>query len=249
MGFFSKKKKDDFDVRAAFAENLKYIHQDSYTPDNIRTLFQETNAQHVHLLGDVTFPTGQVVVTDPLCYLYNPDFSKPLNYSISPGNYPVLLSIFFSEYVGLQIVAAKLKISAQDAVRYEIAMPEGTTIAQLNEPGILAGFGVDAGVACFCDHQTATLYSDFIAKWHRDHPGQNHYDDYFAAFFETSYQQQPNLQRDCGDFILWAIPETDNRVAMFSSGMGDGFYQSLWGFDSNNQLCELVIPFINPALF
>jgi hypothetical protein len=31
--------------------------------------------------------------------------------------------------------------------------------------------------------------------------------------------------------------------------LGDGFYQSFWGFDENDTICELVIPFLNPEYF
>lgn len=237
-----------FDMRAAFGENLKFIHKAHYDAGEIHALWHTQN-QIVFQLGEVNFPTGAVVIADPLCYLHRPEYSNALNYQITPGSYPVLLSIFYSELVGLRILSAKLQISQADAVRYETAMPEGIGFEQYGQPGILAGFGVDAGLGCFCDKQTAAEFSDFIHQWHAQNLGKNHYDDYFAAFFAQSYQHYPKIQRSDGDFIMWEIPDSKNRIAMFASGFGDGFYQGLWGFDKKGALCELTIPFISPALF
>lgn len=36
---------------------------------------------------------------------------------------------------------------------------------------------------------------------------------------------------------------------MVASGFGDGFYQSYWGYDLNNEICELIIPLVNPDSF
>ena len=35
---------------------------------------------------------------------------------------------------------------------------------------------------------------------------------------------------------------------MFETGFGDGYYMSLWGLNKKDEVCELVIPFINPEL-
>ena len=250
--FLSKKRKAKaplVDLQGAFANNLKFIHKDEYTFDEIKGLFASTEGQVCFTIGEVDFPTGNAVVADPICYLYDPEYSVPLNYTVPVGSYRVCLSVISSELLGLRVAAAKLMIAEEPAVRYEIAMPQGKTIGQLNEPGVLAGFGVDAGMACFCDKQTAEDYYNFISEWHSDNPGKNHYDDYFSAYFAESYRRHPNVQRQGGDFIEWAIPKTGNRLVMFATGFGDGFYQSLWGFDENDGICELVIPFISPELF
>ena len=254
MGLFDgfkkkKEKKENTDLRAAFAENLKFISRIEFAPEEIRKLFADTENQICMSIGDVDFPTGKIVVADPLAYLYDPEFSRPLNHSVAAGAYPILISVHQFAAIGPRIVAAKLKFTDKAAVRYEIAMPEGKTIEQINEPGVLAGFGVDAGMGCFCDKKTADEYSGFISEWHENNPGKNHYDDYFAAYFAESYRARPDLQREGGDYIVWAIPDTGNRIAMFASGLGDGYYQSLWGFDEEGRICELAVPFINPELF
>lgn len=106
-------------------------------------------------MGEADFPSGEIIIADPLVYLGNDKYTEPLNRKIPAGSYPVELAILDSPVAGLRIAAARLKIRETDICRYEIAMPAGTTAAQYNQPGIFAGFGVDAGMACFCDAAAA----------------------------------------------------------------------------------------------
>ena len=59
----------------------------------------------------------------------------------------------------------------------------------------------------------------------------------------------PQVQREGGDFVCWALPESGHRIAMFASGMGDGIYSGYWGLDVKGAVAELVIPFMNPEYF
>lgn len=63
-----------------------------------------------------------------------------------------------------------------------------------------------------------------------------------------SYEQFPAYQREGGDFIEWENPNTGNRLVMIASGFGDGFYQCFWGFDADGEICELIVPMVNPDL-
>jgi len=56
------------------------------------------------------------------------------------------------------------------------------------------------------------------------------------------------IQTNSGNFIYWEIPETHHKIAMFETGFGDGYYMSLWGLNEKDEVCEVVIPFINPEL-
>lgn len=236
-------------VQIAFEKNLAFLRQDTYTSEFLQSLFQKTSTTEVITIGEVDFPSGEIIIADPLVYLYNEKYAIPLNRTIPTGSYPVELSICHSEMVGIRIVAARLIIKNETVEKYEIAMQKNTTIDKLNEPNILAGFGVDAGLGCFCDGVVAKEYDLFLQKWHNDNPNKNHYDDYFAEHFKQSYQQYPNVQRKDGDFIVWSMPETNHKIAMFASGMGDGFYTGHWGLDKNNEVCELIIPFMNSKFF
>ena len=43
-------------------------------------------------------------------------------------------------------------------------------------------------------------------------------------FFEESYQKEPTYQRKGGDLLLWNNPLDHSQIAMFASGLGDGYY-------------------------
>ena len=201
------------------------------------------------MAGKVDFPTGAVVLADPMVYLGSEKYQTCLERRIPAGCYSVWLSICRSRIAGLRIAAAKLQIAEKEPVRYELAMPKGHTIEDFNKPGVFSFFGVDAGLACFADEAAAAEYGRFIRQWHEEHPGKNHYDDYFAALFQQSYEANPALQNRGGDYLSWQIPESGNGLVLFSSGMGDGIYSGYWGLDEDGEAVELVIPFMNPEYF
>lgn len=143
----------------------------------------------------------------------------------------------------------KIKNKKTRAVKYELALPTKDSAAFTSKDEIISGFPVDAGMTCICDEKTAKEYKEFLDDWYKENPNGNHYDDYFANFFKESEQKLPQFQREDGDFIEWKNPKTNSKLVMVASGFGDGFYQSYWGYDESNEICELIIPLVNPDLF
>lgn len=233
----------------AFEKNSEFLKSITLSVETVKNIFVNRGLMETIRIGKTDFPSGEIVIADPLVYLGNERYTHLLNRKIPVGSYPVELAICHSPMVGVRIAAARLKVTEERASRYEIAMPKGTTPEQINEPGVLAGFGVDAGLACFCDGAVSCEYDTFLEKWYQQHPGANHYDDYFAEFFAESYRVWPQVQREGGDFITWEVPETGHSFSMFASGLGDGFYTGFWGMDSEDAVCELVIPFMNSEYF
>ena len=203
-------------------------------------LFTQSNELNVVHAGEVDFPTGEVVLADPLCYLGS-RYETVLEQRIPIGSYPVELSVYHSKIAGLRIAAAKLQISDGQAVRYEIAMSKGSKDFTV--------FGVDAGLACFADVKTSKDYRRFLEKWQKENPGKNKYTDYFEALFQKSYEMYPEVQNEGGNFLSWQLPETGQRLVMFSSGMGDGIFSGYWGLDVEGKIVNLVVPFMNPEYF
>lgn len=236
-------------IQEAFEQNLKYLNKESYPAEELLRYFHGKGDMRIFCMGEADFPSGEIIIADPLVYLGNDKYTEPLNRKIPAGSYPVELAILDSPVAGLRIAAARLKIRETDICRYEIAMPAGTTAAQYNQPGIFAGFGVDAGMACFCDAAAAKEFGEFSDGWHQQNPGKNQYDDYFAQLFRSSYEAYPDVQREDGDFIEWAVPGYGHRIAMFASGLGDGLYTGYWGLDAGEEVTELIIPFMNPDYF
>ena len=260
MGLFHKKKKDapdpepasqerQLDIRALFGENLKYISRTEADPDLIEAQFVKSQSRFFLTVGTVDCPTGEIVVSDPLCYLATGKMCPRLSVHIQPGAYPVEISLFRNPTVGIRICTARLKIKKTKAVSYSCAEPTEDSAVGRGADGLITGFPVEAGMMSFCDAQVAEEYQAFLERWHRENPRKNHYDDYFARFFAESEKQYPAYQREGGDFIEWANPDSGRRMVMAASGFGDGFYQSYWGSDSEGDICELIVPLVNPDLF
>lgn len=231
-------------LQIAFEKNLKFINQESYPNEFFEGLFTESDRIRPVTVGEADFPTGEVVIADPLVYL-GTKYQTVLERQIPKGSYPVELSILYSETAGLRIAAARLKIKDEKAVIYKRGE------AKINDEGKrpFCFMGVDAGVACFTDLQVSREYDEFLRKWHGENPDKNHYDDYFAKYFGESYEKYPEVQREGGDFIQWKLPQSENRLIMFASGLGDGIYCGYWGENESGEPTELVIPFLNPEFF
>lgn len=232
-----------------FEKNLKYISQTEINVGDIEQQFVKSNTRFYLTVGQIDCPTGKIVVSDPLCYLAAGKYCPQLVLSVPAGSYPVEVSICRNPWTGIRMCTARLKIKETRAVRYVCAESTEETAAAKCADGFVTGFPVDAGMMSFCDAQVAEEYRTFLEHWEKDNPGKNHYDDYFAAYFAESEKKLPAYQREGGDFIEWTNPESGHRMVMIASGFGDGFYQSFWGYDSQNEICELIVPMVNPDLF
>ena len=200
----------------AFEKNLSFLRKDEYSKEFIENLFTESNRISLHTVGEVDFPTGQVIIADPLCYLHSEDDRKILDRTIPIGKYEVELAILNSKTISKRVVGARLKIRNDKIIRYEQTQ---------NISSSFNGFGVDAGLASFCDAAVAEEYTKFYSN-----------NDYFIKLLQGK------------QFIHWELPGTNHKIAMFETGFGDGYYMSLYGLNEKDEVCELVIPFINPEL-
>ena len=200
----------------AFEKNLSFLRKDEYSKEFIENLFTESNRISLHTIGEVDFPTGQVIIADPLCYLHSEENRKILNRTIPIGKYEVELAILNSKTISKRVAGARLKIKNDKIIRYEQTQ---------NKSSKLNGFGVDAGLASFCDASVAEEYTKFYSN-----------NDYFIKLLQGK------------QFIHWELPGTNHKIAMFETGFGDGYYMSLYGLNEKDEVCELVIPFINPEL-
>lgn len=232
-------------AQIAFEKNLKFLNQDTYPPDFFQNLFTESPKIKVVRAGEADFPTGEVVLADPIVYLGS-RYETVLDRKIPAGSYPVELSVCLSRIAGLRIAAARIPVSPQAAVRYEIAMPKGKEREELGKPGIFTFFGVDTGLA---DGKVSQENRLFFEKWEKENPGKNKYTDYFAALFQESFQANPEFQNQGGSFLEWRLPGSGLRTVLFSSGMGDGIYSGYWGLDAEGEIACLVALFLNPAYF
>ena len=230
-------------MEAAFEKNLKFLNQKEYPPEFFTGLFRENGRLRTVAAGEADFPSGTVVLADPLAYL-GTKYQTVLKRRIPAGSYPVVLSVMESEIAGSRVAAAKFRISGRDVKAYEIAEAEGV-------PGKAAStfFGVDPGTACFADQAASEEFCRFLEKWRGENPGKNLYADYFEERFRERREDKPGDALRRWDLLCWAIPESGRRLVMFSSGVGDGIYSGYWGLDADGEPAELIVPFLNPEYF
>lgn len=235
-------------AQIAFEKNLKFLNQENYPIEFFQSLFQKSDKLEPFIVGETDFPSGKVVLADPLAYLGS-EYETCLERKIPVGSYSVEISICHSKIAGLRIAAARLIISDKQPITYEIAMPKGKGIEDFGKAGAWTFFGVDTGLACFSDAKVAKEYGSFTTKWQNENPHKNKYHDYFSALFKKSYEMYPNIQNKNGNFLSWQLPQTPYRLIMLTSGMGDGIYSGYWGLDADGEVTELIIPFMNPIYF
>ena len=186
-------------------------------------------------IGLVNFPTGKVIVCDPLAY---PD-TTPYKKKIPIGKYPIIIYSAKNTDLGERHVIAKLKLNDNKAEKWELALREGEDTSGIKEKGEFIGYPVDAGVAGIYDYQTALEYERFDEEFMKVNPKANMYDDYFAAEFKKNAKNP----EDYGDWINHKLPNSESTITMFTSGFGDGLYPAYWGIDKNGELTSLVLDF------
>lgn len=196
-------------------------------------------------MGTVHFPSGRILVCDPLVYLNRE--AKPYFHDVPVGVFPIDAAVVRIEDDHFRYAAVRVAFSDEWPVRFVEALMGHEDLENLDE-GEFFGFNVDAGLGTVVDEVTRDAWCDFAEQWHGEHPDGNLYDDYFAEEFRKSREQHPKYQRKDGDWINWTIPGTDLSVPMFQSGFGDGAYPVYFGYDRKGKISQLVIHFINIAL-
>lgn len=237
------------DLQEIFKQNMKYISRFQADVDTIKRQFVKSETRFFLTIGTVDIPSGRITVADPLCYLPTGKASPVLARTVPAGSYPVEVALCRSEITGIRMCTARLKIKDTAASRYELAESTPETAIMKCSDGDMSGFPVDAGMMSFIDAEEAENYRRFIANWHKENPDGNHYDDYFAYVLAESDRKLPQFQREGGDFAEWTNPDSGRRMVMIASGFGDGLYQAFWGIDSENEICELIVPMVNPDIF
>lgn len=176
----------------------------------------ETITIDVKKLGDVIVRSGRLTVCDPLA----PSVVLDLARDVPKGAHPVVVAIA-KMGKDQRVALGCVRFSKSSAVKWEMATAKGQNPKKL-APGEFYGYGVDAGTGCFVDTKASKELEE----------------------------------EEIGDAILAMLGKTrvytwawanmklgDANVVAFSSGYGDGFYASYWGFDAKGAFVALVTDF------
>lgn len=193
-------------------------------------------------IGKVNFPTGKILVCDPLIEL-----EDALSYiqTIPEGKYPVTISVMVSEEFGDRYACAKVKINENKPLYYDLGVVGNEDLDEKLDEGEYFGFIVDAGMACILDAQTQVAFSEYWSKRCEAEEDIDPYNDLFCDLLEENYKKHPKYQRDYGDWLNWTIPETNLNIPIFASGWGDGVYPTYFSYDENGDVCGIYILFID----
>lgn len=174
-------------------------------------------------MGDILLPTGAIVACDPI-YLYDLD---PFVHQIAPGRYSVVLSIAEARHSGIQRIAfAMLRVTDEASVSWQLAT-KARQHTRENEDDSAQGYGVDVALGSFMDMKAAELLR-----------GKRNEDDrYHDYIFEQVERHSPNWAN------IMLDPATELNITVFSTGFGDGFYTSHWGYDDSGSIACLLTDF------
>lgn len=181
-------------------------------------------------MGDISFPTGDILVRDPLVWLNRDE--KAYLQSVPKGRFRIETLVVKLEEDHYRYALSRVKFRESLPVIYYEALKGDENLDDVDDDSIF-GFNVDAGLATIVDVETRNAYCDFEDKWYAENPGKNIYDDFFAAIFAKSAEENPLYQRDGGDWINFKIPNSELSIPMIQSGFGDGRYPVYFGYDEN----------------
>ncbi len=178
-------------------------------------------------LEQITIVSGKIVACDPLI-----SHNHPFERTIPSGKYPVVAWWHKEEE---RIAAAELKLSDTRPIRWEMAVRPGQNVNELKD-GSIFGYPVDTGLGCFGDVEAIDKLDEMEARLQRDLG-----DDFISLYDNLIDDVLSEHDDNWGSVIV--CEDTGLNVAMFSSGYGDGFYASYWGFDADDNVVCLVTDF------
>lgn len=232
-------------MNESWMQKWKEVKDVLVCPTDLETYFitNEILGQKMEVMaiGNVSLPSGKIVVRDPLVYLSSNE--KPYFIQAPKGDFPVTIAVVKSEDWGDRYAVVKVEFTKEKPVVYREALIGIEDLEDVAEDDFF-GFSVDAGLGCITDAEVLPFVDQFVASTDVD----NVYDDYFAEIFAQSYKDHPNNQRDAGDWISWTVPNTNYQIPMFASGFGDGSYPVYFAYDANGEVCGLYIQFIDVEL-
>jgi hypothetical protein len=181
-------------------------------------------------IGKLDLPSGSVVACDP----YFCASAHPFSRHVPAGKYEVQVCRKTSPEWGERIALARLHILPDvNAVAFEPAT---------RGVGDAGRFFVDSGIASYMDDVTRVVFAEHLANYYRSHPDGNYYADVIEAELKKS-SADPDNPLDSGKWTLHRVPGTELTVAMFASGLGDGWYTSWWGLSESGDVVSLVTDF------
>lgn len=169
-------------------------------------------------IGQIDIPSGRMVVCDPFACEPGIPFTK----RVPTGRFPVQLAVTRTPSGEQRVAYARIRFSDRPVVRWEMALPPGESLDG-SQTNYAFGFPVETGTGSFMD---ASVQGPYL-----------------AATADRTLKQQLiaalNERQTSG--VVWLVrPFGPGTIAMFSTGFGDGYYISYFGFDDAGRIVSLT---------
>lgn len=174
--------------------------------------------------GKLNLPTGRIIATDPILMYDDESYSE----HVKPGTYTVYIYAGKTENRKKQTVAAELRFSDNDTVRWEMALLKGESSKGFAHDEFM-GFEVENGLGCFMDESVMEIL-DVMSEEELD------------RYEKTVRDTVRNSECSCADVII--DKKTGRNIIIFASGWNEGTFPTYYGFDKDNNLARLVTDFM-----
>ncbi|MBD2004244.1 MULTISPECIES: DUF4241 domain-containing protein [Cyanophyceae] len=182
-------------------------------------------------VGKLRLTSGRLVACDPLAFLLG---TVPFATHFNPGLYPVILSVAYNENnEEPQLAYAMLRLDEQTPVRWEMATRPGESLSFLKE-GEIFGYGVDSGIGCFMDEDAAEILVE--STWEAETEEEE-----LVTKLENLLDENISLGFLLANLIV--DQTTGANIIAFTSGLGDGFYPSYFGYDAEDKIVNVITDF------
>ncbi len=173
-------------------------------------------------VGRIDLPSGRLAAFDPFVAFE----AEPFDKALPRGSFPLRFAIARSGD-DERIALAKIAFSEARIARWELALVKGQDPAAL-KPGEFFGYGVDSGTGSFMDEAAMRAYAARL-----QHDGEK-FSDQLIESMEKTY-------RHTRSWLL--LPTERGRVALFSSGYGDGTYATYFAYDAQQNIVAAITDF------
>jgi Protein of unknown function (DUF4241) len=178
--------------------------------------------------GKLTITSGEIVACDP--FLFN-DFPA-LVQKVPVGSHPVRFShpMMHGE-AGGRVAFARIDFSAKPVASWNRALTANSDPSTL-QPDYIFGYPVDAGTGSFFDRQAGVA---LLAQLRQGKIPENFSEVWIGA------GEVAGKARGMSFYLDVSVPP--NNIIMFTSGWGDGYYASYFGYDADGKVASLLTDF------
>jgi Protein of unknown function (DUF4241) len=175
--------------------------------------------------------SGAIVAGDPFVEIERKAFTQP----VPNGAHRVRLAFADARNWGKRLAFARVDFSSAPVVKWKMALMPGQDVKSLKK-GEVFGYPVDAGTGSFLDPAVGR----FLSQERTAHQDKDTASD---SVSEAWIKDGETEGKKSGVSFLLNVETAQGNVVMFTSGWGDGFYTSWFGYDAQGRPAALVTDF------